>query len=86
MKGGDSVTVNLGTGSGISVLEIVAQFETASGRPIARRFVARRGGDVGEVVADAGLAERLLGWKAKRDVRQMCEDHWRWQERNPNGF
>lgn len=81
-----SFTANLGTGVGVSVLELVAAFERASGRVIRRETVGRRAGDVAAYWADAGLAERLLGWKARRDLDAMCVDSWRWQEANPDGY
>ena len=73
------VTYNLGTGRGNSVLEMVRAFEQASGRPVPYRIVARRPGDIASCYADAGLAERELGWKAERGIAQMCVDAWRWQ-------
>jgi UDP-glucose 4-epimerase len=78
-QGPGIVTYNLGTGRGNSVLEMVRAFEAASGRPIPYRVVARRPGDIAACYADAGLAERELGWKAERDIAQMCADAWRWQ-------
>ncbi len=72
------LTVNLGTGRGTSVLEMVAAFEKASGQPISYRFAPRRTGDVAECWADPSLANRLLGWRADRTLAQMCEDAWRW--------
>jgi UDP-glucose 4-epimerase len=81
-----SITANLGTGHGHSVLELIRAFEQASGRPIPYDIVARRPGDVDASYADPGLAQRLLGWRATRDLRAMCEDTWRWQSKNPNGF
>lgn len=80
------VVYNLGTGQGASVLEMVAAFEQASGRPIPYEFVARRPGDVAVSYADPSLAQLELGWTAVRDIHQMCEDSWRWQSRNPNGY
>lgn len=73
------VTYNLGTGRGNSVLEMVRAFEQASGRPVPYQIVARRAGDIAACYADAGLAERELGWKAERGIAQMCADAWRWQ-------
>ena len=78
--------VNLGTGTGYSVLEVVKAFQQASGRTIPYRIVQRRAGDVAEYYADPSYAEELLGWKAKRNLRQMCEDTWRWQSANPLGY
>ncbi|HEX8612573.1 MAG TPA: UDP-glucose 4-epimerase GalE [Telluria sp.] len=73
------VTYNLGTGRGNSVLEMVRAFEQASGKQVPYRIVARRPGDIAACYADASLAESELGWKAERDVAQMCVDAWRWQ-------
>ncbi|NHZ61760.1 UDP-glucose 4-epimerase GalE [Massilia genomosp. 1] len=73
------VTYNLGTGRGNSVLEMVYAFEQASGKQVPYRIVARRPGDIAACYADASLAENELGWKAERDVAQMCADAWRWQ-------
>ena len=81
-----SLTVNLGTGRGVSVLELVRGFEKASGRPVHYEIVARRPGDVAEVYADPALARELLGWEARLDVDAMCQDAWRWQSMNPNGY
>lgn len=80
------VTYNLGTGTGYSVLEVVDAFSKASGRKIAYELVARRPGDIATSYADASLAEKELGWKAKRGMKEMCEDAWRWQSENPKGF
>jgi UDP-glucose 4-epimerase len=80
------VTVNLGTGRGYSVLEMVRAFEKASGRPVPYEIVARRPGDVAECYADPALAQRLLGWRAARGVDEMCADQWRWQSQNPRGY
>ena len=80
------ITVNLGTGRGISVLEAVRAFERASGRPIPIERVARRAGDVAECYADPSLAEKTLGWKAALALDDMCRDAWRWQSMNPHGF
>jgi UDP-glucose 4-epimerase len=78
--------VNLGTGRGHSVLEVVKAFETASGRKIAYDIVARRAGDVAMCYADVRRARSVLGWSAKRGLDDMCSDAWRWQSMNPNGF
>ncbi|HPB10663.1 MAG TPA: UDP-glucose 4-epimerase GalE, partial [Kiritimatiellia bacterium] len=77
---------NLGTGKGSSVLEVIAAFEQASGRPIPFTIQPRRPGDVAACWADPSKAQRDLGWRAVRDLRAMCEDAWRWQSANPNGF
>lgn len=84
-KGG-FLTVNLGTGRGVSVLEMIAAFERASGREIPYKIVERRDGDVAATYADPGLAQRLLGWRARRDLDAMCADSWRWQSANPQGY
>jgi UDP-glucose 4-epimerase len=81
-----SITANLGTGQGHSVLEVVRAFERASGRPVPLDMVARRPGDVDATYADASLARELLGWQATRDLDTMCADSWRWQSMNPNGL
>ncbi len=73
------VTYNLGTGRGNSVLEMVREFERASGKSIPYQIVARRPGDIAACYADPTLAETELGWKAERDIAQMCADSWRWQ-------
>lgn len=79
-------TVNLGTGIGYSVLDMVRAFEKASGRPVPYRIVARRPGDIAACWADPELAERLLGWRAEFGLDRMCADAWRWQQRNPDGY
>jgi UDP-glucose 4-epimerase len=80
------VVYNLGTGKGASVLEMIAAFERASGRPIPHEFAPRRPGDVAVSCADPEAAQRELGWTAVRDIDQMCADTWRWQSQNPNGY
>jgi UDP-glucose 4-epimerase len=81
-----SLTVNLGTGCGYSVLELVRAYEAASGRSVPFEVVGRRPGDVAACWADPTLARELLGWEAKLDLARMCEDSWRWQHQNPQGF
>jgi UDP-glucose 4-epimerase len=81
-----SFTVNLGTGRGYSVLEVVAAFARASGRPVPYRIAPRRPGDVAACYADSSLARELLGWQAFHDMDRMCADSWRWQLTNPRGF
>lgn len=83
---GTSTTVNLGTGQGTSVLQLVRAFEKASGRPVPYRIVDRRPGDLPAFWADATLAREQLGWQASRGLDAMCEDSWRWQSANPSGF
>ncbi len=73
------LTVNLGTGCGYSVLDMVHAFEKASGRPVPYDIVARRPGDIAACYADPSLAKQLLGWEAKRGIDEMCRDAWRWQ-------
>lgn len=81
-----SLTVNLGTGQGYSVLDLVRAYEKASGRPVPYEIVARRPGDVAACWADPSAAREQLGWTAKLDLARMCEDSWRWQQLNPLGF
>jgi UDP-glucose 4-epimerase len=78
--------VNLGTGKGHSVLEVVNAFVKASGRPIPYAFTERRAGDVATSFADARLARDYLNWTAARTLDRMCEDAWRWQSANPHGY
>jgi UDP-glucose 4-epimerase len=85
-KSASSITVNLGTGRGYSVLEAVKAFERASGRTIPLQFVARRPGDVAACYADATRAEAEIGWKAELGLDAMCRDLWRWQSENPGGY
>jgi UDP-glucose 4-epimerase len=79
-------TVNLGTGLGYSVLDVVMAFEQASDQPVPYQISPRRPGDVAACFANPALAEKLLGWKATRDLAAMCRDHWRWQKNNPQGY
>ena len=81
-----SFTVNLGTGRGHSVLELVRAFEQASGRAVPCEVVGRRPGDVDACYADPALAKEVLGWEARRDLDAMCADSWRWQRMNPEGY
>lgn len=74
--------MNLGTGRGYSVLEMIKAFSEASGRRIDYRIVERRPGDVAECYADPSLALKLMGWRANRTVEEMCADAWRWQKTN----
>jgi UDP-glucose 4-epimerase len=74
-----ALTVNLGTGTGISVLDMVHAFEAATGRKIPLNFAPRRAGDVASYYANPALAAQTFGWKARRDVNDMCRDAWRWQ-------
>ena len=79
-------TWNLGTGRGVSVLEMVRAFEAASGKSVPYRIVDRRPGDVAQCWADPGRAARELGWRAEHDLARMCADAWRWQSGNPDGY
>jgi len=81
-----SFTVNLGTGRGCSVLEVVAAYAAASGREIPYDVVPRRPGDVAACWADPTQAQELLGWRARHDLARMCTDSWRWQSANPEGY
>lgn len=82
----DCLTVNLGTGTGYSVLDIVRAFEAASGKPVAYTVAPRRPGDVAACYADPSKAAAMLGWRAERSLADMCADAWRWQRLNPHGF
>jgi len=81
-----NLTVNLGTGQGVSVLDLVRAFERVSGRAVPYEIVARRAGDIASLYADPGLAHSLLGWRAELDLDAMCRDAWCWQSRNPRGY
>ncbi|MFZ4536054.1 UDP-glucose 4-epimerase GalE [Propionivibrio sp.] len=85
-KHAECLTVNLGTGSGYSVLEMVRAFEQASGKPVPYRIAVRRPGDIASCYAEPKLALELLGWQAERGLDAMCADAWRWQSGNPQGF
>lgn len=86
LGGGAGGTFNLGTGRGYSVLEVVRAFERACGHSIAFEIAPRRPGDVAVSYADASRAAEVLGWRASRTLEAMCEDSWRWQSGNPDGF
>ena len=79
-------TVNLGTGKGYSVLEMVNAFASASSKEVSYKIAERRPGDIASCYADPSLAKNLLGWEAEKDIVSMCEDTWRWQSNNPNGY
>lgn len=85
-RSGSSFTINLGTGNGYSVLDMVRAFEEASGRPVPYQIVGRRPGDIATCYADPSKAWNVLDWRAKKGLAEMCADHWRWQSMNPNGF
>jgi len=80
------VFYNLGTGTGYSVIEMVKAFEKASGNKVDYKIVARREGDIAACYADPDKANKELGWFAEKGLEEMCEDTWRWQSMNPNGF
>lgn len=86
LAGRDSLTVNLGTGQGYSVMDVLKAYGDIVGRPIPFQVVERRAGDIATCYADPSLAEKLLGWKARRNLDQMCADSWRWQSQNPMGY
>ncbi|MCL2788541.1 MAG: UDP-glucose 4-epimerase GalE [Micrococcales bacterium] len=78
--------INLGTGRGCSVLEVISEASKAVGFPIPYRIEGRRPGDIAEIYADASLAADVLGWQAEHDLTAMCRDHWNWQRKNPDGY
>ena len=82
----DVAVINLGTGQGYSVLEVVKAFEKASGKKVPYKIVGRREGDIQTCYADPSYAKKVLGWSAKHDINDMCKDAWNWQSKNPNGY
>ncbi len=82
----DYRAINVGTGSGVSVLQLVDSFQAASGKQIPYDIKPRRPGDIASCYADVSKAEHELGWKAVRSIDQACEDSWRWQSNNPDGY
>lgn len=82
----ECLAINLGTGVGYSVLDMVRAFEQASGKPVPYQVAPRRSGDIAACYADPAQAWALLGWRAERDLETMCTDAWRWQIGNPNGY
>ena len=78
--------INLGTGKGYSVLDLVKTFEKVNGVPVPYVIAPRRSGDVDEVYADPAKAEKVLGWKAEKNLEDMCRDSWNYQKLNPNGY
>ena len=85
-QGPQCLTVNLGTGVGYSVLDMVRAFEQASGKSVPLRFAPRRAGDIASCYADPALALTTLGWRAQRGLAAMCADAWHWQNLNPGGY
>ena len=83
---GRSITVNLGTGRGYSVLEVIRAFERATGKAVPYEILARRAGDIAAYWSDPSLAAGELGWHAQRTLEDMCRDAWRWQSMNPEGY
>jgi UDP-glucose 4-epimerase len=83
---GASVTLNLGTGMGTSVRQLVETFERVNGVAVPYEFVARRQGDVAQCFADPSRARQLLGWQARHDLADMCRDAWRWQRLHLQGY
>lgn len=80
------IEINLGTGVGYSVMDVIQAFENASQRKIPYRIANRRSGDVATCYANPNLAKEILGWEAKLSLKDMCSDHWRWQQKNPEGY
>jgi len=80
------ITINLGTGKGYSVLEMLKAFEKASGKKVPYKIAPRRAGDIATCFADPSYAKEVLDWEAKKGIEAMCEDGWRWQRENPNGY
>ena len=80
------MTINLGTGNGYSVLEMVEAFKKASGKKVSYKIAERRAGDIATCFADPSYAKKVLEWEATRGIDEMCEDTWRWQRQNPNGY
>ena len=78
--------INLGTGKGTSVLELISTFSKVSGQAVSYQFASRRAGDIASCYASADKAKELLGWEAKLSITDMCQDSWRWQRMNPNGY
>jgi UDP-glucose 4-epimerase len=82
----EPMIINLGTGNGYSVLEMVHAFEKASGKSVSYTIAPRRAGDIATCFADPSYAKEVLDWKAVKGIDEMCEDSWRWQSNNPNGY
>ena len=83
---GSLLTLNLGTGQGYSVLDMVRAFEMASGAAIPFKIVSRRPGDIAQCWADPSAAKKIIGWESQKNLRDMCIDTWRWQQKNPKGY
>ena len=78
--------INLATGNGYSVFDVIKAFEKVIGKEIPYKVEDRRQGDIDESFADASKAKKVLGWQAEYDIERMCEDAWRWQKNNPHGY
>ena len=85
-EGNKTVALNLGTGRGYSVLEVLQAFENACGFSLPHRFKDRRPGDISEIFSDPSLALDVIGWRAELGIDQMCSDAWSWQHANPEGY
>ena len=85
-ESGGAIDINLGTGVGYSVFDVVKAFKRASNRDIPYEVAPRRAGDIAEIYADPSIAKKLIGWRAEKSLEEMCADHWRWQSENPNGY
>jgi UDP-glucose 4-epimerase len=85
-KQGKAITLNLGTGKGVSVFEMITMFEKVSRKKIPYEIFPRRSGDIASCYADPSLAFGILNWKANKGLKEMCEDSWRWQFKNPMGY
>ncbi|MEI6662359.1 MAG: UDP-glucose 4-epimerase GalE, partial [Comamonadaceae bacterium] len=85
-QAGQCTAINLGTGVGYSVLDMVKAFEQASCKPVPYQVQARRPGDIAACYANPAMAHQVLGWQAMRDLQTMCADVWRWQSANPQGY
>ena len=79
-------SINLGTGLGYSVLDVITTFENVTGKKIPYEIVGRRSGDIDSCFADPSNAKKILNWESSKGLEEMCEDSWRWQSRNPNGY
>ena len=80
------INLNLGSGCGTTVLELIKKFENCNKVEVPFEFMERRKGDVGKLVADVSLAKNLLGWTPKKSLEDMCKDGWKWKVKNPNGY
>ena len=86
LKDEKSFTLNLGTGLGVTVLELVEAYELTCGHKISYEIIERRDGDIAVCYADPSQAFETIGWASKRNIHEMCRDSWNWQCKHPNGF